>query len=60
MAIGPDGEVLPCQSWVHQRQPLGNILTTPWSRIWADPLCKRIRKTSSLKNDCPLKGEVLS
>ena len=60
MAIAPDGEVLPCQSWVHEKQALGNILTTPWRRIWGHPLCKRVRATASNKNDCPLSEEVLS
>jgi len=58
MAIGPDGEVLPCQSWVHDRRALGNILTTPWDRIWGHSICKRVRATATLKNDCPLKEEV--
>jgi MoaA/NifB/PqqE/SkfB family radical SAM enzyme len=58
MAIAPDGEVLPCQSWVHQKQALGNILTTPWPKIWEHSLCRRIRKTAALKNDCPLGKEV--
>jgi MoaA/NifB/PqqE/SkfB family radical SAM enzyme len=58
MAIAPDGEVLPCQSWVHEQQPLGNILTTRWSAIWGHRLCKRIRRTASLRNECPLAEEV--
>lgn len=60
MAIAPDGEVLPCQSWVHQKKTLGNILTRPWEAIWADPLCKRVRATASLRNACPLGEEVAS
>jgi MoaA/NifB/PqqE/SkfB family radical SAM enzyme len=58
MAVAPDGEVLPCQSWVHEKHALGNILTTPWKSIWDHPLCKRIRATAALKNDCPLAEEV--
>jgi MoaA/NifB/PqqE/SkfB family radical SAM enzyme len=53
MAIGPSGEVLPCQSWLHQKGGLGNILTTPWSEIW------NTKKTKDLRNiepdGCPLK-----
>jgi len=60
MAVAPDGEVLPCQSWVHEKRALGNILTVPWKSIWDHPLCKRVRKTASLKNDCPLSGEGTS
>lgn len=58
MAIAPDGEILPCQSWVHQKKSLGNILKVPWNKIWNHPLCKRVRKTASNKNVCPLAEEV--
>ena len=59
MAVGPDGEVLPCQSWVHEQGPLGNILTVPWPKIWDSPACKRIRAAASLRNDCPLRAEAI-
>jgi MoaA/NifB/PqqE/SkfB family radical SAM enzyme len=57
MAIAPDGEVLPCQSWVHQKKSLGNILYVPWKEIWDNAMCKRIRATAAFKNDCPLASE---
>jgi MoaA/NifB/PqqE/SkfB family radical SAM enzyme len=60
MAIAPDGEVLPCQSWVHQKKALGNILTVPWDKIWAHSLCQRLRASAALKNRCPLAEEVRS
>lgn len=58
MAIAPDGEVLPCQSWVHDKKSLGNILTTSWKKIWDNKLAKRIRATAVNKNACPLAEEV--
>ena len=57
MAIAPDGEVLPCQSWVHHKKILGNILRVPWKKIWNHPTCKTIRETAALKNECPLSQE---
>lgn len=56
MAIGPDGSVLPCQSWVHERV-LGNILQAPWSKIWTSESCQKIRAKAANKNVCSL-GEV--
>ena len=49
MAIEPDGTVLPCQSYY---QPLGNILSDPWDRIWNHELCKRLRSREYLPEDC--------
>lgn len=42
MAVRPDGVVVPCQSWLHD-EGLGNILTTPWKRIFAHPLAHKLR-----------------
>ncbi len=57
MAIAPDGEVVPCQSWLGKDASLGNILTTKWSKIWNNPKCKKIRKNSAkMEGKCPLKG----
>lgn len=44
MAIAPDGEVVPCQSWLGENAGLGNILTTDWKKIWNHPNCRKIRK----------------
>jgi radical SAM protein with 4Fe4S-binding SPASM domain len=49
MAIEPDGTVLPCQSYY---QPLGNILTDPWDKIWDHDLCKKIRERRYLDGEC--------
>jgi radical SAM protein with 4Fe4S-binding SPASM domain len=49
MAVEPDGSVLPCQSYY---QPLGNILTDPWEKIWDHDLCMRIRKREYLDEKC--------
>lgn len=54
MAIAPDGTVLPCQSWL-SGHGLGNILHTPWNRIWRSPECCAIRVESShMKRECQL------
>lgn len=56
MAIAPDGEVVPCQSWLGKDAGLGNILKTNWKDIWNNPMCKkqRIYSAKSL-GKCPLK-----
>lgn len=46
MAVRPDGGVIPCQSWL-SGQPLGDMLKTPFARIWNDPVCARIRAKSA-------------
>lgn len=56
MAIAPDGEVIPCQSWLGSDAGLGNILNNKWEDIWNNPKCKKHRAYSS-KNlrQCPLR-----
>ena len=57
MAITPNGGVVPCQSWLSDKN-LGNILRQPWIFIWNSNRCKEIRKyASSMEHDCPLKKE---
>lgn len=57
MAIAPDGTVLPCQSWL-SGPGLGNLLHTPWHRIWRSPACCTIRNTSAaMERRCQL-GET--
>lgn len=46
MAVRPDGVVVPCQSWLSGPE-LGNILETPWKKIWENPACAAIRKKSA-------------
>lgn len=54
MAIAPDGTMLPCQSWLSGKG-LGNLLHTPWHRIWDHPACRRIRAQSArMEQRCPL------
>lgn len=56
MAIAPDGEVVPCQSWLGEEAGLGNILTTKWENIWNSPKCIEHRKYSAKTlGKCPLK-----
>ena len=47
MAIAPDGEVVPCQSWLKEDAGLGNILKVSWKKIWENPKCKKIRAYSA-------------
>ena len=56
MAIAPDGEVVPCQSWLGKSAGLGNMLTTKWKNIWNNPKCRKIRKFSAKSaQKCPLR-----
>jgi len=52
MAITPKGDVIPCQSWLHD-EILGNFLTTPWEKIWNHPICKKMREMDDTEV-CPL------
>ena len=57
MAIAPDGTVLPCQSWLTGKG-LGNLLRTPWQRIWRSDECRAIRgQSAKLERRCQL-GET--
>ncbi|MEI6796572.1 MAG: radical SAM protein [Methanomassiliicoccales archaeon] len=49
MAVEPDGAVLPCQSYY---EPLGNILTDPWDKIWNHDQCLQIRQRRYLDEKC--------
>lgn len=56
MAIAPNGEVIPCQSWLSSESSLGNILNDNWQEIWDSNKCKVIRdRTVNLYNICQLK-----
>ena len=56
MAIAPNGEVVPCQSWLNENAGLGNMLTQKWKTIWNNPKCKKIRNNSAkILGKCPLK-----
>ena len=57
MAVAPDGTVLPCQSWLNGKG-LGNLLRTPWHRIWRSDECCAIREESAkMTHRCQL-GET--
>ncbi len=57
MAITPDGNVVPCQSWLGEKASFGNILKVKWKKIWNSKRCERIRKNSARNSlTCPLRG----
>jgi radical SAM protein with 4Fe4S-binding SPASM domain len=47
--VGPNGDVYPCQSYF---ESLGNILTTPWQKIWQNPLAESIRQRDYAEEKC--------
>ncbi len=60
MAIAPNGDVIPCQSWLNT-EPLGNILTDSFKSIWKNRRCKEIRKVSTKGvNYCQLQKRKVS
>lgn len=55
MAVAPNGDVVPCQSWL-SGDPLGNMLTDDWETIWNSKRCSAIRTFSGeMKATCPLR-----
>lgn len=57
MAITPGGNVVPCQSDL-SCEPLGNMLTDEWDKIWNCPSCKEHRTYSAeLTGLCPLRKD---
>lgn len=58
MAIAPNGDVVPCQSWLSEDSTLGNILYTDWDKIWNSDKCKKIRDFSGkMTATCPLRNK---
>ena len=54
MAIAPNGDVIPCQSWLSE-DSLGNLLNVNWNSVWNNKKCKKIKKQSMKTNNvCPL------
>ena len=49
LAVEPDGEVLPCQSYF---ESLGNLLTDDWESIWNAPLAVSLRKREWTPEEC--------
>lgn len=57
MAIAPNGDVMPCQSWLDGNSCLGNMLTDSWKKIWNAPFTLSIREfASKLGQLCPLRN----
>ena len=58
MAIAPNGDVAPCQSWLDVNGYLGNMLKDPWKRIWNAPLSISTRKfAANVDPKCPLRRD---
>ncbi|MBN1640093.1 MAG: radical SAM protein [Anaerolineae bacterium] len=49
MAVEPNGDVLPCQSYF---ESMGNLLTDPWEQIWDSALARYIRDRAWLPPEC--------
>jgi radical SAM protein with 4Fe4S-binding SPASM domain len=49
MCIEPNGDVIPCQSYY---QSLGNILSTPWKKIWNHDLSIFLREHKYVPEKC--------
>jgi radical SAM protein with 4Fe4S-binding SPASM domain len=47
--VGPNGDVYPCQSYF---ESLGNILATPWEKIWRNPLAEKLRGRGYVEEKC--------
>jgi MoaA/NifB/PqqE/SkfB family radical SAM enzyme len=56
MAVMPNGAVTACQSWLADPDGLGNLLTSPWHKIWNNSRCKQMRLIS--QQGCPLSGTL--
>lgn len=55
MAIAPNGQVIPCQSWL-SGETLGDMRTDKFSKIWNHPMCKMRRNFSAKSLQiCPLR-----
>ena len=55
MAIAPDGEIIPCQSWLSSKS-LGNILNDDWDAVWQGERCAAIRaKSARMEQLCQLR-----
>ena len=57
MAIAPNGEVIPCQSWLFE-DGLGSMLDSNWKDIWNSKKCKAQRKKSAASNSKCFLSEV--
>lgn len=56
MAIAPNGDVVPCQSWLGCDAKLGNMLTDKWATIWESPKAYSTRVfAAKVEQTCPLR-----
>jgi radical SAM protein with 4Fe4S-binding SPASM domain len=53
--VGPNGDVYPCQSYF---ESLGNILTTPWDKIWRHPTAEKLRNRDYVEEKCKDCGQL--
>lgn len=49
MAVEPNGDVIPCQSYY---KSVGNILKDDWKKIWNHELCKKLRNPQQPLTEC--------
>jgi radical SAM protein with 4Fe4S-binding SPASM domain len=54
IAIEPNGDVLPCQSYY---ESVGNLLDDPWEVIWNSPLFRSFRQRTEDPQGCGLPAE---
>ena len=45
MGIMPNGDIIPCRSWITKADSMGNILRTPLEIAWTNYNCAAIRET---------------
>ena len=56
MAIAPNGDIIPCQSWLNKADVLGNILSSDWKDVWNNHNCVAIRDYASQDlGKCPFR-----
>ncbi len=56
MAIAPNGDAVPCQSWLGEDATLGNLLTDDFKDIWSSPLSRELRSmTEKESEECPFR-----
>jgi radical SAM protein with 4Fe4S-binding SPASM domain len=55
MAVEPNGDVLPCQSYF---EPMGNLLSDRWNEIWDSALARYIRDRDWLTEECKACADI--
>ena len=55
MAVTPNGDVVPCQSWL-SGEVLGNMRNGSWEQIWNSEACVKQREyAAQMLGKCPLR-----